>query len=183
MNECVVDLRELGDEPMDLRGSIGPGLIESRRELFRTVKRLDWFAAIERAGEEVRLRGQLNTAVSVSCVRCLESVEQPVDRDFDLYFRQEDSLIYDEDADVQLEERDTRTSFISGAELQLDGIFREQVLLAMPMKPLCREDCRGLCPSCGINHNLDSCECFDQSTNPVFEGLLELKKRLQERSN
>ena len=182
MKHQVVDLKEFGGERVDLEGSLEPGEIDFRVEPLRQVEPLDWTGFIERTGDEIRFQGRLETRLELACVRCLETIEQPVDRAFDLYFRQRDSFVYDEDADIELEEADTQTSFMTGAVLPLAGILREQVLLAMPMKPLCSTDCSGLCPSCGINRNAGSCDCPAQPMNPAFEGLLQLKKRLEERS-
>ena len=182
MKHQVVDLKEFGGERGDLEGSLEPGEIDFSVEPLRQVEPLDWAGFIERTGDEIRFQGRLKTRLELACVRCLKTIEQPVDRAFDLYFRQRDSFVYDEDADIELEEADTQTSFMTGTEMPLAGIFREQVLLAMPMKPLCSTDCRGLCPSCGFNRNAGSCDCSAQPMNPAVEGLLQLKKRREERS-
>jgi uncharacterized protein len=55
--------------------------------------------------------------------------------------------------------------------LDLAHMLREQFYLAMPMRPLCREDCRGLCPQCGTNLNVDSCGCTRERHDPRFDGL------------
>jgi uncharacterized protein len=182
MKHHVVDLKEVGGERVDLEGCLEPGEVDFSAEPLRQVELLDWAGSIERTGDEIRFRGALKTRLELACVRCLETIEQPVERAFDLYFRQRDSFVYDEDADIELKEADTQTSFMTGAELPLAGIFREQVLLGIPMKPLCSTDCSGLCPSCGINRNAGSCDCPAQPMSPAFEGLLQLKKRLEERS-
>ena len=75
--------------------------------------------------------------------------------------------MFDED-DVELTEEDTRTAFFSGTQLAIGDILREQVLLALPMKALCRVDCKGLCPVCGTNRNLNTCNCSGEVSVPIW---------------
>ena len=79
--------------------------------------------------------------------------------------------------------RDTRTSFFTGTQLAIGDILREQVLLALPMKVLCRVDCKGLCPVCGTNLNFNSCNCPTEQFSPHMDKLLEIKRQLEERSS
>ena len=90
--------------------------------------------------------------------------------------------MFDEDDEIQLSEKDTRTSFFTGTQLAIGDILHEQVLLALPMKALCTVDCKGLCPSCGTNLNVKSCNCRKENFNPNLDALLEIKRRLEERS-
>ena len=136
-----------------------------------------------RSGEEIRIAGSLETVVEMSCSRCLEPAELEIRKPFDLFFRQGDEEMFDEDEDVELEEEDTRTAFFTGTELAVGDILREQVLLALPMKVLCKVDCRGLCPACGVNRNLTACNCSEESFNPQMEKLLEIKRKLENRSS
>jgi uncharacterized protein len=67
--------------------------------------------------------------------------------------------------------------------LNIGDILHEQVLLALPMKPLCKVDCKGLCPTCGTNLNVKSCDCPKEQFNPNLDALIELKRRLEERGS
>jgi uncharacterized protein len=91
--------------------------------------------------------------------------------------------MFDEDDEIELSEKETRTAFFSGTKLAIGDILREQVLLALPMKVLCGLDCRGLCPQCGTNLNLKSCDCAKEQFNPNLDALLEIKRRLEDRSS
>jgi uncharacterized protein len=90
--------------------------------------------------------------------------------------------MFDEDEDVELDEADTRTAFFTGTQLAIADILREQVLLALPMKVLCTIDCKGLCPNCGTNLNSGNCNCPKEDFNPHMDALLEIKRRLEDRS-
>lgn len=63
-------------------------------------------------------------------------------------------------------------------KIDLSPDTRENILLAIPMKVLCKEDCKGLCPICGIDKNKETCDCKDESSNPVWDSLLKLKGKL-----
>jgi uncharacterized protein len=181
MSEYFIDLKDL-TEKVSLEGSFDPGTIDFRGENMRQIGPLQWKATAERAGEEIRIAGELSATVEQNCSRCLEPATVEVQRPFDLFFRESDEEMFDED-EVELSEEDTRTAFFSGKELAIGDILREQVLLALPMKALCNVDCKGLCPVCGTNRNLNTCSCTDESFSPHMEKLLEIKRKLEERSS
>ena len=182
MTRYFVDLKDLVDEKVSLNGSFGPGGIDFSRDNVRQIAPLDWTASAERAGGEIRIDGSLKTTLELSCSRCLEPAKQDINKPFDLYFRQRDEMIFDEDAEIELDEKDTQTAFFTGTQLPIGEILQEQVLLALPMKALCRVDCKGLCPTCGINLNSGTCGCPEEKFSPTLDTLLELKKRLEQRS-
>jgi uncharacterized protein len=183
MTDYFVDLRDLVDEKVSLKGSFEPGDIDFSRDNVRQAAPLNWNATAERAGTEIRINGALKTAVEMMCSRCLESAPQDINESFDLFFRQRDERMFDEDQEIELTEKDTQTAFFSGTQLAIGEILREQILLALPMKALCRVDCKGLCPKCGINLNSGTCSCPAEKFSPHMDTLLELKKRLEQRSS
>ena len=117
------------------------------------------------------------------CSRCLEPAQVHINKPFDLFFRERDEEMFDEDEEVRLDEIDTRTAFFSGTKLSMGDVLREQVLLSLPMKALCRVDCKGLCPDCGTNLNSGSFGCSKKEFSPHMDTLLEIKRRLEERSS
>ena len=183
MTDYFVDLKDLVDEKVSLKGSFEPGDINFSRDNVRQAAALNWNATAERAGREIRICGSLKTIVEMMCSRCLEPAGQDINKSFDLFFRQRDELMFDEDQEIELTEKDTQTAFFSGTQLAIGEILHEQVLLALPMKALCRVDCKGLCPTCGINLNSGTCSCPPEKFSPHMDTLLELKKRLEQRSS
>jgi uncharacterized protein len=183
MKEYFVDLKDLGRETFLFRGAFEPGKIDFSADNIRQVGVLDWSASAERAGTEIRISGSLKTAVELMCSRCLDPARYGVAKSFDLFFRQRDELMFDEDQEVELAEKDTRTAFFTGTHLAIGDVLREQILLALPMKALCGVDCKGLCPTCGTNLNSGSCDCAKEHFSPHMDTLLELKRRLEERSS
>ena len=179
MAQYFVDLKDL-DQKLSLQGTFDPGALDLGGEAIRQVGPLVWSATAERAGEEIRIVGRLSTAVELNCSRCLEPARHEIEKPFDLFFRERDENLFDEDEDVELTEEDTRTAFFVGTQLAIGDVLREQVLLALPMKPLCKVDCKGLCPVCGTNRNQNTCSCSGDVFSPHMEKLLEIKRKLED---
>jgi len=126
--------------------------------------------------DDIRVIGKLEVTMEVGCARCLDAVQYGVDRSFDLLYR---PLGVDRRAEeVSISEADTEIGYYEGEGLLLEDVLREQVLLASPVKLICREDCRGLCPQCGTNLNTATCNC-QQPGDPRWAPLSELKNKLQ----
>src|SRR5687768_9777990 len=134
MTQYFVDLKDLVDEKVSLQGSFEPGGVDFSRDNVRQLTPLDWSASAERAGGEIRINGSLETTLEMTCSRCLEPAKQDINKSFDLYFRRRDQMVFDEDAEIELDEKDTQTAFFTGTQLPIGDILREQVLLALPMK-------------------------------------------------
>ncbi len=183
MKQYFIELNDLAEGKVSVQGSFESGLIDLAAENLQQAGTLDWSVAAERAGSEVRVTGTLKTGVELPCSRCLEVARCEVTKPFDLYFRQRDEMMFDEDEEVELDDQETRTAFFTGTKLAITEILREQLLLALPMKPLCKVDCKGLCPSCGTNLNVNTCQCLQEQFSPHMDTLLEIKKRLEERSS
>jgi len=109
-----------------------------------------------RAGTELFFRGELTAATVASCARCAEEFIALSGRSF-RYVLAPRSIGDDSDGDLRAE--DLEFSLYEGEEVNLTPLIREQMLLALPTRPLCREDCRGLCPQCGADRNEAECAC------------------------
>ena len=181
--QYFVELKDLAHDKISFEASFEPGMVDFGLENIRQVGPLDWSASAERAGEEIRIHGTLTTMLEQTCSRCLEPARTNIGKPFDLFFRERDEAMFDEDEEVELGEQDTRTAFFTGTKLAMGDILREQVLLALPMKALCRVDCKGLCPTCGTNFNVKSCQCPQEQFNPNLDALMEIKRRLEDRSS
>lgn len=128
------------------------------------------------AGEEMVLEGVLRGAFSLTCSRCSKRFVQPFD--FEV------SAVYVQTPESQPEARgertsqdDTRINFL-GDEIDLLSGIREDLLLNIPLKPLCRENCRGLCPQCGTDLNEGECTCQKETVDPRLVALRDIKTRL-----
>jgi uncharacterized protein len=128
---------------------------------------------IQRAGREVELRGRLQTKLEVVCGRCLKPVELPLATEFKERFVRAVSWAAEEQHELQAEDLDL--AVFDGEGIEIDDLVREELLLAVPVNVLCREDCRGLCSVCGIDKNLGDCQCQTNEVDSRWEKLKELQ--------
>ena len=124
---------------------------------------------VSREGGEVRLRGKITAEAEVDCDRCLNSISVPVETDFDVkYVTAQD---YEARGAAALREEDLDLSVFDGETIDVDELVREQVLLALPARALCKEECKGLCPVCGADRNANPCACESREIDPRWAGL------------
>ena len=124
--------------------------------------------------DDIRVAGRLTTSIELACARCLEPVGRPVEREFDLLYRPRGVDRRAEEAGISGPEAEI--GYYEGQGLELEDVLREQVLLAVPMKAVCRDDCRGLCPRCGRNLNREPCACAE-AADPRWSALEEWKSK------
>jgi uncharacterized protein len=107
----------------------------------------------------------------------VEPVQIPLEAEFDLIFRPAE-------ADAEAPERsitapETEIGYYQGDSLLLEDVLREQVLLSLPVRTLCKPDCKGLCPRCGQNRNSQPCHCDEGPSDPRWEALAGLRGRIK----
>lgn len=132
---------------------------------------------VEKAGKDAfRVTGRATATLELECGRCVEAFEMPVVAPFELRYVPQPEPSDDE---KEIMEDDLTTAFYSEGSLDVIELLREQFQLALPMKPLCREACRGLCPQCGANLNRTTCDCkpaWDDPRLAPLKGLLNREK-------
>jgi len=143
---------------------------------FRVVAPVVLTGDVRKDDRKVRLTGRVQTALECACSRCLEPFTVPIDAAIDLLLlpASENAGDDDDDDEREVEQDDLGVSYYADDVIDLGEIVREQFYLALPMKPLCREDCQGLCPVCGVNRNRETCECEATWVDPRMEGLRSL---------
>jgi len=124
--------------------------------------------------DQFRLVGRVATTLELPCSRCLEPFRWPIDASFELRYQPRSTNTGEGEREVQ--EDDLSTAFYDNDEIDLGQLMREQFYLGLPMKPLCRDDCRGLCSQCGTNLNRGACDCSSDWEDPRFAVLRTLKK-------
>jgi uncharacterized protein len=126
---------------------------------------------------DIRLKGRFAGQFEVPCARCVEPVEIPLAADFDLIFRPAEAD--SEPAERSITAPETEIGYYQGDSLALEDVLREQVLLSLPAKTLCKPDCKGLCPRCGENRNTQTCSCDVGPSDPRWEALAGLRGRIE----
>ncbi len=169
-----LDLKELALHKIRIQKSYAPGTLDLRAGESRQIEPLEVRATAELLEGQVRIAGDLRTRLEMVCARCLEPVVEEVNRDFDLFYKQVSLLPREEE--VRLKAGDAEIGFFEGEGLFLADVLAEQVLLALPMKVICRSDCRGLCPQCGANLNGEECRCESHAADPRLASLGRIKQ-------
>lgn len=129
---------------------------------------------LERDGQDVLVHGEVRATVPQVCSRCLEPFPARVRAGVDVRVVPRPAS-----ADsVELASDDLDVDFYAKDELNLSALIETETTLALPMKPLCRDDCRGLCPVCGGNRNVTVCSCATRAADPPLAVLKDLAERL-----
>ncbi len=130
---------------------------------------------LERSGRDVRLQMKVQTVASLTCARCRKVFPFPVAAEgrFMLCRTTQAEPMKKE---LELTVEDLESGTFEGDELDLSELVYEQIVLAFPMKPLCHEGCKGLCPRCGADQNESSCGCATGSLDPRWEPLRRLPR-------
>ena len=136
---------------------------------FRVVSPVSLEFDIDKDKQLFRLVGHVTARVELPCSRCLEPFTIPIDAPFDL--RYQPHAENTGEGEREIEEDDLTTAYYENDEIDLGHLMREQFYLALPMKPLCGSECRGLCPVCGANLNRGTCSCSHTWEDPRLAGL------------
>jgi uncharacterized protein len=168
-----LDLRAVRG-PVDVveRAFPGPAFASETRDEFEVAATIDLALQVRKDGDTYRLQGRLATTVRRSCCRCLEPFDVPASLDIDVRYLPH--RVNTGEGEREIADDDLSIAFYRDDQINLGDLVREQLELAAPMKPLCGERCRGLCPVCGANLNSDACGCETAWRDPRLDALRSL---------
>lgn len=132
---------------------------------------------IKKMGQQILVRGNVVGCIVLQCARCLKSFDLNVKEDVNIELRP----VFDLERsghEVELVADDLDVDFFKGDALDLAHIVAEQVALLIPMKPLCSEDCAGICSKCGADRRENPCGCLSEETDDRWGVLLQLKEKM-----
>jgi len=175
----LLDLSKLHGQREHFERTFQPSVFDPQDEDYRIATPVELSMDVEKAGADAfRVTGSAVTRLEMPCGRCLDPFEVPVDARFELrYVPEAHPAAASEDDEIG--EDDLTTAFYREGTLDVVDMLREQFQLALPMKPLCAQSCRGLCPACGSNLNRAECGCKPSWEDPrlaSLEGLLNRQK-------
>jgi uncharacterized protein len=134
-----------------------PADVAGESDAYRVAEPVDLEFDLHKDKDRFRIEGTVRTVLELTCSRCLEPYRLPVDAAVDLRYFPVEERSSDDDKEITGEDVDI--SYYRDDQIDLSELLREQFYLALPMKPLCREECGGLCPQCGVNRNTGTCDC------------------------
>jgi uncharacterized protein len=182
----VIDLTTLAADRVPVVADIPAAALDVPAEDFSVSGPVRFEGDVERgSGETYHLRGQLKAQLTLPCARCTDPSDFMVDVPVDLRFvpaavektKSRASASSDDDDDGhEMAEDDPSLVLYDEPRIDLAQVAREQCYLAVPMKPLCRPDCQGLCPHCGTNRNTGTCTCENRWEDPRLAVLKSILK-------
>jgi uncharacterized protein len=176
----TIDLTKLeSPRRFDERQSVAPERLDNELVVEPMAVRLE--GVVRPQGEFFTVAGRSSVSGMLACSRCLEAVEWRESDEFSIRYRLSPFAEATTD-DMALDDDDLEVVVLDGGELSLEELAAEQVLLALPMRFVCSDDCAGLCPQCGANRNIEgACRCAPE-TDPRWNALAELAKSGNRRS-
>ncbi|MGB7266402.1 MAG: DUF177 domain-containing protein [Terracidiphilus sp.] len=178
-------ISELEREPVEFDLQLGPGAVNFGSEADQkgnlatsgSAEVIHEHRGPREIVPDIRLKGRFAGTFQVPCARCVEPVELPLAGEFDLIFR---PVGVDGDApERSITASETEIGYYQKDSLLLEDVLREQVLLSLPVRTLCKPDCKGLCPRCGANRNTQPCSCDEGPTDPRWGALTGLRGRIK----
>jgi uncharacterized protein len=178
------EIKDLELHPIEFAEKFEPGVIDLGLD-YRQISPIETSGRADLVEEhhgkqkiiqDIRIQGQLTTSLESNCARCLEPLKQDVQRKFDLLYRPQGTDAGRDEMSVT--DAEAEIGYYEGEGILLDDVVREQILLAVPLKLTCREDCKGLCPHCGQNLNQEKCSCAVTLEEPRWAALKEIRSKL-----
>jgi uncharacterized protein len=183
----LIEIQELELHTIDFREEFSPGMIDLGPDVrqcspLRAEGRADLVEEQHekhKVVQDIRLKGKLETSLEAACARCLEPVQLAVSPSFDLLYRP--AGVDSGHEELSVTDAEAEIGYYKDQGLLLEDALREQVLLAIPLKLVCREDCKGLCAHCGKNLNKEGqCSCVDLVQDPRWSALKEIRDKLEQ---
>ncbi|HEX7959584.1 MAG TPA: DUF177 domain-containing protein [Terriglobales bacterium] len=180
-----ISIQELELRKIEFSEEIRPGVIDFGSDLvqtnaLKTSGRAE-LVAEHRGGKEVvediRVVGHFAVGSEVPCARCLDPVPGNFSGDFDLLYRPLGIDARKEEASIS--EAETEIGYYTGDGVILEDVLKEQILLVLPVKAICRESCKGFCPHCGKNLNSEQCSCAGDTADARWSALADIRSKLK----
>jgi uncharacterized protein len=177
----LLDLNRLHGQRHHVERTFEPAYFDPQDDEYRVAAPVQLAMVVEKSGADTfRVPGRAATTLEMACGRCLEPFSFPVEVAFEL--RYVPHAANDGEGEREIGEEDLATAYYRDGKLDVTDLLREQFQLALPMKPLCEEACRGLCSECGANLNHASCGCAPKWEDPRLAALKGLLNRQKESS-
>lgn len=168
-----IELENLEDGKGSFAHTYRPEELNLVDERVRVTEPISVNGRVKSSGGDIQVSGRVETKVNVECDRCLKMIEMPVSAGFKLqYITGQD---YESSHAAALTSDEMSLSVFDGEAIDIDEIVREQILLSVPDRALCDDNCRGICSICGTNLNTGSCDCTSSEVDPRWEALKKFK--------
>jgi uncharacterized protein len=169
----IIDLSALDGRSKRVEIEIATARIDLAGEIARVIDPVRLNCQISGGGFQAEVEGRIETKLEVECTRCLEPVEMPLEFDFDVEFVKAEH--FGVEGEHEIDPKNLSADSLGSERIDLEKLVREQILLNLPEKIFCRDDCKGLCENCGTNRNVQDCNCKKEEIDPRWSALKNLK--------
>ena len=169
----IIDLITLESSPYAFTVSFKPEEIDLESDFIELKSAAKVEGELTKRITQADVEGEISADIIVECSRCLQTIEKPLNFSFDVNYVAPEN--YTQAKEIELRESDLEAALFDGQHIDIKELVREQIILNAPTQVFCSEDCRGLCPKCGINRNLLDCKCEEKEIDPRWQSLRELK--------
>jgi uncharacterized protein len=171
-----IRLDQIGDEPFHWEEKRSVPVESLERSQLLDLGEIGWAGEIVRTKSGFLLTARLRYSQALECPRCLGRSPAEVEAEIEVLIqpKSREPVV----GELELEGADLGVLYLEGEILDIDPILIEQIQLNVPMRQLCRRDCAGLCPQCGIDRNVDSCDC-EEVVDPRWAALTAARDRLE----
>ena len=169
----IVDLLNVTDEPVPFNFRVVADQLDLDTEGVHLAGDIEVVGEVSKNAAKTDVRGSIKAPLEIDCTRCLAPVKSELDIAFQVDYVGKE--MFPEGKETHLESADLDTDVIEGSELDLNQVAREQIVLNLPEQVLCREDCKGICATCGKDLNEGDCRCGEDDIDPRWAALKDLK--------
>jgi len=171
-----IRLDQIGDEPFRWQETRSIPVESLQRTQLLELGDIGWDGEVSRTSSGFLLKARVEYSQTLECPRCLGASGIDVKTKIKLAIEPKSDELFVEE--LELGKSDLGVLYLEGEILDTDPILTEQIQLNIPMRQLCRQDCEGLCPQCGIDRNVESCEC-EEVGDPRWAALTALRDRIE----
>lgn len=175
----IIDLNELRKKnaPLHVEAGFGDKQLDLRGPLASLRSRVHSQLRVALSGERVTVDGHIDGDLEITCCRCAKGFPGRVEKSFAVEYWPDPKVAH-EGEEVELSYDDLEIGFYRDDKIDLSAIVTEQILLDIPMKPVCKESCKGLCDQCGTDLNEEACKCERKNLDPRLAVLEQIKKKM-----
>ncbi len=176
-----IEIEDLKQEPLHVHHLYQSGEIQFLHDdaVLNGPVRTDF--VLTHKDRDLRVGGSVEASIRFKCSRCVKEFSRPYSTSFDLFYLPQPDWTRKSD-EIELKYEDMEIAYYDGIRFDVDLMVLEQIELGMPMKFVCREDCKGLCYRCGADLNEGQCRCQKDETDPRLSVLLEFRKKRDDKS-
>lgn len=169
----IIDLLQLSEQSQPISAEFEAQDINLDEDRARLTDRVRVVGKLTKHLTETEIEGSIDGKIELDCTRCLRPIETRLQIPVKAVYVTPEN--YTSAQDAELHGKDLDVSVCEDDKIDIAELVREQIMLSLPERFLCSDDCRGLCAKCGANKNLKSCNCIEKEMDPRWEALNKFK--------